>query len=296
MDNQTAAPTRGHVAMIEKLDAVKDHKRSERVTRLIKWVNDEAHLGKIRINCHGDGRGQVGMPSKSGDELYVGAAHLVAWLLANGLTDVANRSKKRRSNENRGLATISLALCMAGMSGVKKSKLNFRQTSSRAAPGSVIAVVVGELKKAKLRGIEVTGSNEIVKVLGGKLGRSNWNMLPWDYSVGPNKRGSQFNVPNGWKVTSYKLKRGGEVHVPKQYAMIGTVPNGGWELKSSRDSVFIPPGWIVDKSKRIVLPPHGWHGKSNGSTLGGTIYHDTLAYGHAWERLAGSKYKIREVT
>lgn len=290
-------PSRGHVAMVAGLDAVRDHTRITWFTSLVEWVNDAGHLGKLRVNCHGDGQGHIGMPSQNGHEMFIDAGHLVSWLVANGMTHVKGRTKLRRGNQPRGLATMSLALCMAGMSGVKSAKLNFRQTSSHAAPGSVIALVLGGLRREGLRGIEVTGSNEIVKVLNGKLGRSNWNDLPFPYEAGPGGRGSRFLVPKGWKVTSYKLQRGGELHIPTRYKLVGTSPNAGWELRGpGRDVVYIPTGWIVDAKKRIVVPPHGWHVKSNGGTNGGVVAHDTLKYGHAWERLAGSKYKIREVS
>jgi len=70
---------------------------------LVAWINDPAHVGKLRINAHGNGMGQFGMADGAGADFkvfYRDADAVVAWLAANGLAPVATARADSLAGKN----------------------------------------------------------------------------------------------------------------------------------------------------------------------------------------------------
>lgn len=298
--------------------------------KLVAWVNDPAGVGKLRINCHGDGMGQLGMGDKptffsnllgGGPRMtWVAAGHLVDVLVANGL--VASNGPTSPSlagpKLTNGLITISLAICMGGRFGTTPATADPAAANSRPAPRSAVSQVLTRLRNSNIRGIEVTGSNEITMMSNpghnGQLGRTlgvGMNQLPsgWDVDRGPAitvpapfnvnpAGGGSIGIPAGWSINP------GSSNPNRQ-------PSRGWDLAPGagqpplNSNIFpggkceVFEGWIVDETARLIHPPRGWVATSAGPNAGGQLKPNPATSGEfvvLWERLAHSAAKVREVS
>jgi hypothetical protein len=301
-------PQSGYVASAVSAADVVAATVSADVQALVAWINDAGNIGKLRINAHGDGMGRLGMAHSAAHDApmtWMNGDAVVVWLVANGLSAAASEwvaslaGKKKRN----GLVTVT----MGARHGGAAAQMNFSGTSSSAAPNSVVARVVGELRRRKLPGIEVTGSNEltIIHSQSGKFYRSV-GMPPlgggWDTSADR----MSIKVPLGWTVKPNWIRPGGEIEIPKRYAYRPLPENtqrssfNGWELYvagDARDIVTIYTGWSVDPQRRVLEPPLGWRVKSGGTDRAGTISRTPGGRDEgAVELLAHSAAKVREIS
>jgi hypothetical protein len=314
-------PAAGYVASVVALDNISNHNVNADVQALAAWINDTGHVGKMRLNCHGNGRGQIGMGTAGmpAPVTWIDASHVVAWLIANGLAAVHTTTVASLAGSKReyGLVTLSVAVCMAARYETTPATMNLMGTNSSAAPASAVAQIVTSLRTAGIRGVEVTGSNEItvmgsfalglhstpgqlVRVLG--LGM---NQVPDGGGWAIDRKDGVFSitVPNGWNVSSNWASRGGTVNIPTGFQFrafptnTGNHPSNGWELIDNAKgvTVTVPEGWIVDRQNRTILPPLGWHVRPNfGWNTGGRIESDPLP--SPMERLAHSPAKVRDIS
>jgi hypothetical protein len=147
--------------------------------------------GKIRFSSHGDGKGNVFM----GDD-YVPAENIAKWLWLHNASAPTGQQKtlaRPGVKGKDGLTTIALSSCMGGRftdesnnstPGPLVDGNGGKYTD--AAPGSAIDKIAQEMRKKHgmllgLTGIEITGSNEVVREEGGKWGIVN----PADFSWAP---------------------------------------------------------------------------------------------------------------
>lgn len=305
-------PQSGYVASAVSATEIIAATVSADVQALVSWVNDPGHVGKLRINAHGDGMGRLGMADSAAHDAamtWMNGDAVAAWLAANGLTAAASEwvSSLAGKKKRNGLVTITMAVCMGARHGAAASQMNLSGTSSSPAPNSVVARVVGELRRRKLTGIEVTGSNEltIIHSQSGKFYRSV-GMPPlgggWDTSADR----MSIKVPIGWTVKPNWIRPGGEIEIPKRYAYRPLPENtqrssfNGWELYvagDAEDTVTIYTGWSVDPPRRVLEPPLGWRVKSGGTDRAGTIWRMPGGRDEgAVELLAHSAAKVREIS
>ena len=305
-------PQSGYVASAVSAADVLDATVSADVQALVAWVNDAGHIGKLRINAHGDGMGRLGMAHGAAHDAlmtWMNGDAVIVWLAANGPSPVASEwvaslaGKKKRN----GLVTMTMAVCMGARHGGAAAQMNLSGSSSSPAPNSVVARVVAELRRRKLSGIEVTGSDEltIIHSQSGKFYRSV-GMPPmgggWDTSADR----MSIKVPVGWTVKPNWIRQGGEIEVPRRYAYRPLPENtqrssfNGWELyaaDNALDTVTIYTGWSVDPQRRVLAPPLGWRVKSGGTDRAGTIWRTPGGRDEgAVELLAHSAAKVREIS
>jgi hypothetical protein len=129
---------------------------------IIKWVANDSHLGKIRLNAHGQEGGYMFMGTAAhGDPARRQDIVQVVWfglfLIQNGLKDAWGTGAKRYCFGG-GLKTISLAMCHAAQEGERLP------TDPARTPGSAVKDLVAYLKDQSYTGIEVTGTIETVAV------------------------------------------------------------------------------------------------------------------------------------
>ncbi len=295
---------------------------------LVTWINDPTGVGKLRINCHGDGMGQIGMGDKptflskftGGPKMtWIVAGHLVDLLVANGLGASAPTSPSLAGpKKGNGLITISLAICMGARFGATPATADPAAPNSKSAPGSAVSLIISRLRHYGARGVEVTGSNEITMMSNpghnGQLGRTlgvGMNQVPggWDLDPGPvitvpapfdvsTGGGGGIGIPPGWSIDA------GPSNPSRQ-------PSRGWVLAPGpgqpglNSFIFpggkceVPAGWIVDSGARLIHPPRGWVVTTRGPSSGGQLTPDPATSGEIvmlWERLAHSAAKVREVS
>ena len=292
---------------------------------LVAWINDPAHVGKLRINAHGNGMGQVGMADGMGSDykvFYQNADAVVTWLVANGLAAVTTAradSLAGKKNTN-GLITVNLAVCMGARSGTTPAELNWGATNTKPADGSAADKVARALAKAGLKGVEVTASNEItMDGANGKSGqwgrtfglgggqapfvfRKSGRVDAWDISPTDDMSGAVITVPDGWHVSPNILSWGATISPPAdfdEYIAQGATPSAGWHIKNKQgDRIEIPGGWLVDQPKKIIQAPLGFVAKSNGKFRGGTLSSipDASPFVGMGQRLAHSATKARVIS
>jgi hypothetical protein len=89
-------PKTGLIASVVRIPDV-DHKKEDNdIKRLVEWVNDPNHAGKVRFNAHGDDGGKVLMYTDSTEKRHdwVTADELVNWLVANGLKPAGDAKER----------------------------------------------------------------------------------------------------------------------------------------------------------------------------------------------------------
>ena len=130
---------------------------------IVKWISDSSHIGKIRLNAHGEAGRVIFMSSApSGTQ---GRSHdmiLADWfarfLINNDLVNAWFKDAARAIGTARGISTISLSLCHAGKDGETNPK------DKAVDPSSAIKKVATYLKDQGFRSIEVTGTTNVVAV------------------------------------------------------------------------------------------------------------------------------------
>lgn len=339
---------RGYVAVAVELKDIETAKRQRGTSQLLAWVGDTRRQGKLRINVHGDGEGNIGMfngPSEPRSYLSVQADKIADWLHANGLptpvrysnTDVGhgNPATPRPTEWSvQGLNHVSLALCMGARSGSAFALLEHGNDHADPALGSAIDRCVGGLKKHKLTNITVTGTNEIVYNLDGKIGRllllpSGWtvqDIIPGvSQKKDPEKQPpipppfspfKQLHIPTELSVNEtdglISIPADGFTVVP--YAITGFAADGsqikqtGWLVSDDKKPLYFIPsrGWYVDGLPGfgwIIQPPVGFvptvDARGNGTILfevkdAEHIGNTPLGLTVVWQRLGHSAEKSQE--
>src|SRR5262249_17482581 len=121
------------------------------------WVSDPNYVGKIRLNAHGDPGGVIYMHNRAGTKDQVSGTQFAQFLVKCGLGCEQRWLKSPRGrplgiSERSGVVTICLCICY-GASPMGNSLSAMRE-------------VVAVLNKEQLFGIDVTGADKEVQVLG----------------------------------------------------------------------------------------------------------------------------------
>ncbi|MCY1041144.1 hypothetical protein OV208_07420 [Corallococcus sp. bb12-1] len=145
---------------------------------MVRWIADWSHRGKLRVSSHGDGKGHLNMEA---DE--VSGARVADWLYQNGLEEnlqpIGQRQDRAGLKAEHGLITINLSICMGGRAFDDQTQttvpglLQAQQRTTVPAPGSALDLLLHRLRHYRVRGIEVTGSNMVVRDEGGQLGEAS---------------------------------------------------------------------------------------------------------------------------
>jgi hypothetical protein len=272
---------KGYIAVAVELEKIRDASFQEGARDVLGWVGDLQRRGKLRINVHGDGQGNIAMPDDVrpfGKWLSVPAKQIARWLHANQLPIPLNELKKPRKEDPStpfwGLNTLAMALCMAARHKSEFASLEQGQAgSARAAASSVVLSCIEALRGHGYLEVEVTGSNEIVSTGGegaGQLGRVIWIPRGWETT----RSGSRFEVkiPRELRVNAAK----GVIEIPERYEVRSHW--NGWLVQAPQGELcFVPTtGWQVDPAPGghgggwVIQPPVGWFAVA-GHDGGGTF-------------------------
>lgn len=313
-------PARGYVTSAATVDEINRGAVDDDVRQIVRWLCAPGHRGKLRINSHGDGAGNLGMASSdTGAVTWFHAGAIPHWLSANGLPEGGLSGTPRAE----GLVTVAVAACMAARSSSAPATVDNSGTNSTSAPGSAVARIVDAFRDLRALGIEVTGSNEIT-IMGGRTqftyregsgtALSTGGRLQRSLGVGPkqipeggawrdidNKPYARISVPQGWKVRAH-LPGTFAISIPVQYAIRAggknpsQNPSSGWEIDTPLGVVEVPPGWMVRKAERIIVTPLGWTFEPSSGMREGWICHQGIQGGALEERVAHSPFKVRQLT
>lgn len=296
---------RGYAAVAVELKNMKGTVEQRGARDLLAWVGDVSRRGKIRINVHGDGEGNIAMQDRYRQWLHAPGEQIGHWLHANGLPVP---TKGEPDAPRGGLNTLSMALCMAARGGPEFASLDRPATEhARAAVGSVVQRCVLGLREHGYRGVEVTSSNELVANSRGQIGRSI--ILPEDWEiVSESDTARVLKIPGDLKVDAARRV----IEIPQSYDVATFFSErwrqNGWVLRHGREVVgFIPvAGWYVEPGADgggVIHPPVGWFPVATEGG-GGTITFelkktdyvgsDIGGYEHVWLRLAHTPEKARD--
>ncbi|AKF85231.1 hypothetical protein MFUL124B02_10640 [Myxococcus fulvus 124B02] len=179
------APASSYFATIISMQDIARQLPSGLGGSMVQWVSDPLHRGKLRVSSHGDGKGNLFMEGDSIRGALVGD-----WLHVNGLEPERQPDGQRQDRAGvkgeRGLLTINLSICMGGLGYDTESStpifgaLQVAERYTRPALGSAVDQLVRRLAHHGVHGIEVTGSNLVVRDEGGRLGEvegDGWTLL-----------------------------------------------------------------------------------------------------------------------
>lgn len=306
-------PPTGYVSTVVRTTELQTLTATDEFGRLLSWVNEPGQRGKLRFSAHGDGGGHLGMRDGAGNFEKVHASTLSAWLSANGLSPGA-RTRPFSGPRQEGLVLITFMVCMAGRSHDTPAQPRLFGEGTAAAPTSLIREFATSLRGRRIRGIEVTGSNDVLVVSKSvKLGSDSYRDVGRPPTGGEWKADGDLSVqvPNGWNVRPKLLRSsGGAIDIPAQYQITPLTPNvrrdpsSGWALTipgKAEQNVEVKVGWLVDLGRRCITPPLGWRLSSDGTNRGGRAWYESASPVHmvgelSLERFAHSRYKVREYT
>lgn len=162
-------PDTGVVASVIKVQLLDSRNpvpalKAAELTALVRWIDDRSHVGKLRLNAHGDpgGAGVIfmgdrlqGTAGRQQDAALVGG--FVELLRAHGLQTSSRLNLstyhswfgKGGTVGRGGLCTINLAICHSSRSGVLGGNATI----------SGVEQIARSLKNDRVYGIEVTGSD-----------------------------------------------------------------------------------------------------------------------------------------
>lgn len=172
----------GYLSVFVEINDVKKRSTHANYDAILAWVSEYGRLGKVRFNCHGDGKGHLTM----GDSSWCDGEDVVSWMVNNGyfnhcvsvnynskFDNAGEASRKHihpiNSNNTNPITyagTISVAACMAGREKLDLSKnLTSYHTSQLAVAhdNSLISCIARNLDLKKLPVIKITGAHEVVK-------------------------------------------------------------------------------------------------------------------------------------
>ncbi|ACJ00099.1 hypothetical protein [Rhodospirillum centenum] len=260
----------------------------------MKWAGDLSQVGKIRINCHGDGKGNLLMGSRDRKTVdSTTARKLVAWLNANGMAapHFTGGTGLPFDKADKGFITLSMAFCMAarGASGPAFTEPIFDVVNP--GPNSAVADAVDSFAALGWHGIEVTGSNEIIR--SSSTGMQSVVMMPTTVAAStsaatfaakpapavtflpgrlPSGTGTTLTVPVPFKVAYDASVSKGTITVPDWYRVFRTA--GGWRIEPP--AFHVPSGWAVEPGAGgyggTITTPFGWDvTPAPGTDAGGGI-------------------------
>jgi hypothetical protein len=307
-------PTRGVIVIGVELDDIDNRQVMSGMTALVKWVNNKNHSGKIRFNVHGTATGGLTMGRRAGHWAETDAVNAAEWLIANGLEPVSGLSVSSAVGIGRGLTTVAFAICMGGRDGVDDAKLSLMRISTKPAGGSTVRKFGNCLSMNKIKGVKITGSNEIVAG-GGGSDAGTWGRsvaLAEFYNGGERKisgpQGSWIGrgiltVPPPFVITreSGSLARGTISYPSDCTATFYGGSYDGWEIVQGGVVIAKIPdtGWIVDTATRKIKGPVGWFMTPNpkgqpGGKIKFTLKNTSvdMATGQYWQRLSYTPFKV----
>lgn len=322
-------PEGGVVSSAVTVDALNGVTACAPHTALCRWISDLEYVGKLRINAHGDGRGNVFMPP---DEGRVNAQNIVRWLQANGLGKPIWDPDAQEVVG--GLGIVCLAVCMGAMYETEAPEWSLTEGAYVAADLSAVDRVAKSFTMIGHRFVRVTGSNELVTTDDGQWKRRNplgTGMTDgWDYddSTATDPENPKPVVPrNVFRVDRYKgqgapwcrlvvpaeftaccRRRQCAILLPRLWTISGEnatrgPAGGGWTLVRGEHRIDIREGFIVDEERRRITVPLGFDiGGAAGSLSdvhGGDLWrvsgHNSFvwrgAFGQA-QRLTHTDYKV----
>jgi hypothetical protein len=245
---------------------------------MVRWLasQDAPGQGKLRINAHGDGMGQFYMANAAGAEKYLSAAKIADWLVANGLKSGSK------------LKTVNLAICLAAQGPQGVAQPGTTGPRMRPALNSAVSRLAARLRAVGCTGIKVTGSNEVVQDLGGRIHAAvlSKSLASLSSFLDLGDAGEIIiRIPAGWTVKAGSpttLQPPAKCELAPDPTNPDKKPAGGWVVRVKDEVEFIiPQGWQVLRggwfSSTVVHVPYGLVGVSAGERLGGTL---TLGMGH----------------
>jgi hypothetical protein len=160
-------PAKGYVALPIKIGDIRRPSRDPVAARLVEWVNDTSHVGKLRINCHGEPTGGLMFmksPQRSVDACFFRS--IASWLKLHGLRNgMMSRQFCRSQGWGHGLSTITLSVCHSALP---------RQPSAASNEArSGVEQVAETLVEEGCDGIEVTGHVAPLSVVPSELALTN---------------------------------------------------------------------------------------------------------------------------
>jgi hypothetical protein len=150
--------------------------KNKDLLRLVRWVNDDQNIGKIRIHAHGDADGYMTMwpqfpPVEYNSRIgeyevpdYILVSDLARCLLGHGLGESRSdwQGEAAVCRKTSGVTAITMMCCYSG-------EFNPQE------PTSLVEKMSGELAEDGLVGIKVTGCSQSVLVLTAEtIERSKW--------------------------------------------------------------------------------------------------------------------------
>ncbi|MCP3063833.1 hypothetical protein LXT21_34165 [Myxococcus sp. K38C18041901] len=179
------APASSYFATIISMEDIARQLPSGLGGSMVQWISHPLHRGKLRVSSHGDGKGHLCMEDDRIRGSLVGD-----WLHVNGLEPERQPDGQRQDRAGvkgeRGLLTINLSICMGGLGYDTKSSthifgaLQVAEQYTQPGVGSAVDQLVRRLAHHGVHGIEVTGSNLVVRDEGGRLGEvegDDWTLL-----------------------------------------------------------------------------------------------------------------------
>ena len=307
-------PTRGVIVIGVEISAINANQATSGMTSLVKWVNDKKHSGKIRFNVHGTETGDLTMGHAAGNWMTTDAVNAAKWLIANGLEPVSGLTASRAVGIGRGLTTVAFAICMGGRSETDDAKLSLLRISTKPAGGSTVKKFGSWLSANGIKGVKITGSNEIVAGGGGR-DAGTWGRsvdLPEFYDGGEREmRGPKrswigrgiLTVPPPFVIerTSGSLARGTISYPADCTATLYGGDYNAWQLVRGGQPIAKIPytGWVVDTATRTIKGPVGWFMTPNpkgqpGGKIKFTLKNTSvdMASGKYWQRLSYTPFKV----
>lgn len=226
------------------------------VKGLLAWVGDVTQRGKIRLNVHGDGRGNISMSDAEGNILRAPGDTIGDWLHANGLPIPTGARPHRR-----GLTTLAMAICMGARHEAAGAALPLEGAkTAQAASKSVVSQCIASLRRSNYRGVEVTASNETVLSFDGQIGRvivipRGWQLPDSDSLV------KELWFPRELLADA----KSGRILIPATFKVtwINNRKETGWRVGTREDELcfLAEMGWYVESGEAgggVIHPPLGW--------------------------------------
>ena len=151
--SSSSLPDTGYVASAVSITDIRNHTFNLDVKNAVEWVSDTYHVGKIRINAHGDTDGGIMFMHRSNGDKSPDLCHffrIADWLEANKLKHLDLRGMWRTLGKAHGISTINLAVCHS-------SKTRDSQAANIGLLLSGVDQVAERLKKLDYTSISVTG-------------------------------------------------------------------------------------------------------------------------------------------
>ena len=321
----SAFPETGYVVDAVVVPHIQQNLSNDYLERLIKWISNKDHIGKMRISAHGSEFGRLVVRRASRAEEKASGEEIASWLKECGLKPMDTASSGIQNV--KGLVALCVAICYAGRHGETPPSVA-ADGAAQAAVGSTIECVVRRLRIDELYGIEVTGTSELCG-LGDDgnaeayttPGRANypygtpeWTSTgsnpvtiavpkPWTVNprtvtgpsncmLSPHPTNTGRKPSGGWTIRyplGYEYTGGVQIQQPLTPSLWLSQPAGPSSLRSSASQgiVQVPEGWLVTQGPPLTIHlPLEWWADPMGQRIGGWTI----------KKLAHSNIKIRTIS